>query len=259
MNGVGRHAEGAVVIEVDATLELMLAEQGIDVATVQDSEQLGSVRRQILDALITQELLWQEAEAKQLVASGAEVAARVAGARRRQQARLGQTGVACTAQLSTDALRRVARPPAEVEGILQHAVDRLGLTARGLDRLLRLARPLADLGGRPEIGPGDVTEALFFREAGAREVHFRIASPPVRFPCFYGIDMPSKEELIGSGHSVEEIMRELEVDSLGYLSQDGMEGAVAEAGPFCNACFSGDYPAPLVDVDKGLVDRSPRC
>jgi amidophosphoribosyltransferase len=101
--------------------------------------------------------------------------------------------------------------------------------------------------------------ALFFREAGAKEVHFRIASPPVRFPCFYGIDMPSKEELIGSDHSVEEITEELQVDSLGYLSQDGMEGAVADAGPFCNACFSGDYPAPLVDVDKGLVDRNPRC
>ena len=97
--------------------------------------------------------------------SSSQVAARVAGARRRQQARLGQTGVACNAQLSTDALRRVARPPAEVEGVLRDAVDRLGLTARGLNRLLRLARTLADLGGRAEIGSGDVTEALFFRGA----------------------------------------------------------------------------------------------
>ncbi len=91
------------------------------------------------------------------------VAARVAEARRMQRARLGQTGVAGNAQLSADALRRVARPPAEVERVLQHAVDRLGLTARGLDRLLRVARTLADLGGRPEIGSGDVTEALLFR------------------------------------------------------------------------------------------------
>ncbi|MEJ2540847.1 MAG: amidophosphoribosyltransferase [Gemmatimonadota bacterium] len=101
--------------------------------------------------------------------------------------------------------------------------------------------------------------ARFFRDAGAKEVHFRIASPPVRFPCFYGIDMPSKEELIGSDHSVKQIMEELKVDSLGYLSLEGMEQAVAEAGPFCNACFSGDYPAPLVDVEKGLVGRNPRC
>jgi magnesium chelatase family protein len=93
------------------------------------------------------------------------VALRVAAARNRQQARLEETGVPCNAQLSTDALRRVARPPAEAEGLLQHAVDRLGLTARGLDRLLRLARTLADLGGRPEIAAGDVTEALFFRGA----------------------------------------------------------------------------------------------
>jgi amidophosphoribosyltransferase len=93
----------------------------------------------------------------------------------------------------------------------------------------------------------------FLRQAGAREVHFRIASPPVRHPCFYGIDMPSRDELIGARLEVDEIRDELKVDSLGYLSLEGMEGAVAEKGPFCNACFSGDYRAPLVDVEKGHV------
>ena len=93
----------------------------------------------------------------------------------------------------------------------------------------------------------------FIREAGAKEVHFRIASPPVRFPCFYGIDMPSREELIGARMSVAEIRDTLGVDSLGYLSLEGMEGAVAEQGPFCNACFSGNYTAPLVDVEKGIA------
>ena len=93
----------------------------------------------------------------------------------------------------------------------------------------------------------------FIRQAGAREVHFRVASPPVRFPCFYGIDMPRKEDLIGSNMSVDQISAALRVDSLGYLSLEGMEEAVAEQGPFCNACFSGDYTAPLVDLDKGLV------
>ena len=93
----------------------------------------------------------------------------------------------------------------------------------------------------------------FIRQAGAREVHFRIASPPVRFPCFYGIDMPRQEDLIGSKMSVDQIRATLKVDSLGYLSLEGMEGAVAEQGPFCNACFSGNYTAPLVDVDKGLA------
>jgi magnesium chelatase family protein len=93
----------------------------------------------------------------------AAVAARVAQARRRQRGRRAETGVACNARLSAEALRRVARPPATVEGILRHAVDRLGLTARGLARLLRLARTLADLAGRSEIASGDVTEALLFR------------------------------------------------------------------------------------------------
>ena len=93
----------------------------------------------------------------------------------------------------------------------------------------------------------------FFREAGAKEVHLRIASPPVRFPCYYGIDMPSKEELLGSNHTVEEIRRELGVDSLGYLSLEGMVEAVEEAGPFCDACFSGNYSAPLADVHRGRV------
>ena len=61
--------------------------------------------------------------------------------------------------------------------------------------------------------------------------------------------MPSKEELIGSHLSVEEIAAELGVDSLGYLSLEGMTGTVAEQGPFCSACFSGDYSAPLVDPE----------
>jgi amidophosphoribosyltransferase len=101
----------------------------------------------------------------------------------------------------------------------------------------------------------------FLRDAGAKEVHFRIASPPVKHPCFYGIDMPSKEELIGSAHSIPEIEAMLGVDSIGYLSLDGMLGVVAEHGPFCDACFSGDYPTPLVDVERGLIplEDPPGC
>ncbi len=91
------------------------------------------------------------------------------------------------------------------------------------------------------------------RTAGATEVHFRIASPPVRFPCFYGIDMPTKSELMGSRMDVAQIAEELAVDSLGYLSLEGMIAAVADGAPYCSACFSGDYPAPLVDVEKGLA------
>ena len=93
----------------------------------------------------------------------------------------------------------------------------------------------------------------FIRQAGAKEVHLRIASPPVRFPCFYGIDMPSSEELIGSQMEPPEIAKTLGVDSLGYLSLDGMLSVVSDHGSFCNACFSGEYAAPLVDVDRGYV------
>ena len=92
------------------------------------------------------------------------------------------------------------------------------------------------------------------REAGATEVHFRLASPPVRHPCFYGIDMPTKEELIASRLDPDEIRDHLGVDSLGYLSLEGMVGAVSDDGmTFCSACFSGDYPAPLVDLERGYA------
>lgn len=90
------------------------------------------------------------------------------------------------------------------------------------------------------------------REAGAKEVHFRVASPPVVSPCFYGIDMPTREELIGANKTVEEIRRHLNVDSLGYLSREGMHAAVSDFGPFCDACFGGRYAAPLVDLEGGL-------
>ncbi|MFQ5888484.1 MAG: amidophosphoribosyltransferase [Gemmatimonadota bacterium] len=96
------------------------------------------------------------------------------------------------------------------------------------------------------------------REAGAREIHFRVASPPIRHPCYYGIDMPTKEELIGSTHTVRQIRDHLGVDSLGYLSMQGMLEEVAGHGPFCDACWTGDYQAPLVDLEQEFPVESPR-
>ena len=97
----------------------------------------------------------------------------------------------------------------------------------------------------------------FIRGVGAAEVHFRVASPPVRHPCYYGIDMPSREELLGHNLDVDGIAAEIGVDSLGYLSLDGMLEAVQDNGPFCAACFSGEYSAPLVDLDgdRRAADR----
>jgi amidophosphoribosyltransferase len=89
------------------------------------------------------------------------------------------------------------------------------------------------------------------REAGATEVHFRLASPPVKHPCYFGIDMPTREELVASRSTTEEIREQLGVDSLGYLSMEGMTRAVDPDGTFCSACFSGNYPAPLVDLEMG--------
>ena len=106
---------------------------------------------------------------------------------------------------------------------------------------------------------GTTSRALvnMLREAGASEVHFRLASPPVRWPCFYGIDMPTREELIASDKTVEEIREYLEVDSLGYLSPEGMVECVRENGEtYCTACFTGDYRAPLVDAQEGLAMTS---
>jgi amidophosphoribosyltransferase len=81
------------------------------------------------------------------------------------------------------------------------------------------------------------------RKAGAREVHLRISFPPHRFPCYYGIDTPTRAELIASSHSLEEIRKYLRADSLAYLSPSGLMRAVSgDEGEFCTACYSGKYP-----------------
>jgi amidophosphoribosyltransferase len=82
------------------------------------------------------------------------------------------------------------------------------------------------------------------RDAGAREVHLRISSPPTRWPCFYGIDTPSRSELIASSHSIDEIAKYVTADSVGYLTVDALHRAVggASGAGYCNACFTGDYP-----------------
>ena len=83
------------------------------------------------------------------------------------------------------------------------------------------------------------------RGAGAREVHLRLGSPPITGPCLYGIDTPTREELIAATHSTEEIREFLGVDSLGYLSLDGMLRAAGNNNEYCHACFSGQYPTPI--------------
>ena len=95
------------------------------------------------------------------------------------------------------------------------------------------------------------------RNCGAREVHMRIASPPVKYPCFYGIDTPLKEELLASKYSIEEISKIIGVDSLKFISLDGVYRALGFAKgrddknpQFTDHYFSGDYPVKI--EDKGL-------
>jgi amidophosphoribosyltransferase len=88
------------------------------------------------------------------------------------------------------------------------------------------------------------------REAGAREVHMRISSPPTQWPCYYGIDTPTRRELIASSHAVDEIARYVTADSLRYLSLEGMLGAVGDEASLCHACFSGQYAIPFTPSAK---------
>ena len=100
---------------------------------------------------------------------------------------------------------------------------------------------------------GNTQRALvrMLREAGALEVHVRISSPPVKWPCFYGIDFATRAELIANGLSVEEIAHSLGADSLGYISLDGMiEATTIPADRLCRACFDGVYPVELPDPEQ---------
>jgi amidophosphoribosyltransferase len=90
------------------------------------------------------------------------------------------------------------------------------------------------------------------RDSGAREVHLRISSPPTIGPCFYGVDTPTRRELIASSHTIEEIRQYIAADSLAYLSETGMYEALKERlGGFCDACFTGRYPVPVGERPKG--------
>ncbi|NNE86563.1 MAG: amidophosphoribosyltransferase [Silicimonas sp.] len=98
-------------------------------------------------------------------------------------------------------------------------------------------------------------------DAGAAEVHFRIASPPTAWPCFYGVDTPQREKLLAATMSEEEMCEHLQVDSLKFISLDGLYRAVgevkgrdADAPQYCDACFSGEYPvAPADQIEKGFT------
>ncbi|MFC1938009.1 amidophosphoribosyltransferase [Chloroflexota bacterium] len=97
------------------------------------------------------------------------------------------------------------------------------------------------------------------KKAGAREVHMRVCAPPIRHPCFFGVDMATRQELIAAQKTVPEIKDFLNADSLGYLSLEGLIKAVAlPKGIFCLACFTGDYPIPVqLEMNKLAMETMP--
>ena len=108
---------------------------------------------------------------------------------------------------------------------------------------------------------GNTQRALdaMLREAGAAEIHIRISSPPITWPCFYGIDFATRAELIATGLGVEDVRKSIGADSLGYLSKDGMVAATDQKeSELCTACFTGKYPIELPAEDrlgKNLLER----
>ena len=100
---------------------------------------------------------------------------------------------------------------------------------------------------------------VLLRRAGAREVHVRVSSPPIRFPCFYGMDFPTTGELVASGRTVEEVRRILNVDSLAYLSIEKLiESVPSEYGGYCRSCFDGQYPIPVEnEISKLQLEKGP--
>ncbi|MGB8603325.1 MAG: amidophosphoribosyltransferase, partial [Rhizomicrobium sp.] len=95
------------------------------------------------------------------------------------------------------------------------------------------------------------------RDAGAKEVHFRVASPPTRHSCFYGVDTPNEHELLAHDMGIDEMCQYIGADSLAFLSMEGMYRAMGQdlhdpnGHKFCDACFSGNYPIRLTDMEDG--------
>jgi amidophosphoribosyltransferase len=96
------------------------------------------------------------------------------------------------------------------------------------------------------------------RQAGAKEVHMRICAPPIAWPCFFGVDMATRRELIAATKTIDEIQKWVGADSLGYLSLDGLVRAIDVPGEkFCTACLTGNYPVPVqLEMDKLALETS---
>ena len=97
------------------------------------------------------------------------------------------------------------------------------------------------------------------REAGAKEVHFRVSSPPVKYPCLYGVDFPSRDELVAVHQSIEEIRKFIGLDSLSHISIEGLKSILSKPEDFCYACFTGEYPLPSEDENCDCSCNCKKC
>ncbi len=157
--------------------------------------------------------------------------------------------------------------PLEFGFIKNHYVGRTFIMPHSSERKKSIDMKLAVL---PEVVKGKRVIAIddsivrgntmarrvdMLREAGATEVHLRVSSPPIRCPCFFGIDFPDPSELIASERTVEQMRQELGADSLGYLSLDGLLSPFEHKDDFCTACFTGEYPVDVAqDQSKQMLE-----
>ena len=274
---LGRKGSGAVVVSETCALDILGAEyvrdlQPGEVIRIRDGEvhQLRSLPPAAQPSPCIFELVYFARPDSHLWGVSVDGARRVFGRRLAQEHPIEADAVISVPDSANSAALGYAEEsgiPFELGMLRHHSVGRTFIKPSQEDR---------DFGARMKYSPvrevlegrrivvvddslvrGTTSRSLvrMLRGAGASEVHFRIGSPPVRWPCFYGIDMPTRAELIASKLDVPAIAEKLGADSLGYLSLEGMIEAVAAGGPYCTACFSGDYPAPRTDVDKGFVSE----
>jgi amidophosphoribosyltransferase len=97
-------------------------------------------------------------------------------------------------------------------------------------------------------GPTCTQVVKLLREAGAREVHIRLSSPALRWPCFFGIDIPTREELISNRMTPDQIAKHTGADSVKFLEMEALRACVPNPDDFCYACFNGEYPCPVRDA-----------
>ncbi len=155
--------------------------------------------------------------------------------------------------------------------ITENHLNILSLFTRGFDsayyireveKILKISHRTAqlileDLEKKAVLGSKTRGKIRTLRQAGAKEIHMRVSCPPIRHPCFYGVDFPTKEELLANNRDLEQIREFLEVDSVGYMSLEGLLSCATKSEEnYCTACWNGKYRIPVdTAVNKFAMER----